>query len=309
MLETPFDTAANGVSFDCLDATDPSYEPHMLGGTLPFPCLFARYEHFMTRMESGFGLAVMRFHRPVDLTSERHIHLEADLKASNTRNYFRVMLSPDLTKRDADDRSGAPYPRTFLQAWFQNGSVLGVICRDAVCQNDGDNYPWGDAFGSSWPPYAPLADNVRVPIDLYVSQTTIRVVVGGREMVNGTFPALGFDAAYLYLSQASYNPCKDGRCAPADQVAHWDSVAVDGPLLTPNALTPLGWQDVVFNAYSATACNVNGVPAVPQGPTNWGTWVTWVARTPVGPAAVACDYSYRSSGSDVPRSIEIVRQP
>lgn len=284
----------------------------MLDGALPFPCIFTKHEHVMTRVESGsFGIAMMRFHRPVDLTSERHIHLEADLKPSNTRNYFRVMLSPDLTKRDIDDRSSDPFPRTFLQAWFRNGNVEGTICRNGVC--DGDSYPWGDAFGSNWPPYSPLVDNVRVPIDLYVSQTSIRVVVSGREMVNDTFAPLGFDLAYLYLSQASYNPCKDGRCAPADQVAHWDSVAASGPTLPVNGLTPRGYRDYVWNTYAATACSIGGVPAQPSGPARAYTWVTWVARAPISADLTRGDITCTQGGGyslagEQHRGFEIVEQ-
>lgn len=279
----------------------------MLGGTLPFPCIFTKHEHFMTRMESGsFGIAMMRFHRPVDLTAERHIHLEADLKPQNTRNYFRVMLSPDLTKRDADDRGGEVFPRSFVQAWFRNGKVEGSVCRNGAC--DGDSYPWGDAFASNWPPM-PTADNVRVPIDIYLSQTSIKVYISGELKVNDTFAPLGFDLAYLYLSQVSYNPCKDGNCAFADQIAHWDNVAVDGPTLEVNSLTPRGWRDVVFNAYSATSCSVNGVAAQSMGPAKGYTWVTWVARLldDDSQVAIACAYSYVASGSSVPRGIEIVK--
>lgn len=283
----------------------------MLGGTLPFPCAFHKFEHFMTRMESGgFGVAMLRYHRPVDLSEQRHIHLDADLKPSNNRNYFRVMLSPDLTKRDSDDRGGTPYPRSFIQLWFRNGSIEGVICRDVACDGNPD-YPFGNgsAFGSSYPPFSPLLDNVRVSIDILVSRTSISVWVNGQQKINTTFAPLNFDKAYLYLSQASYNPCKDGQCSVAVQIAHWDNVAVDGPLLAPNSLTPAGVQDVVFNAYSATACNVNGVPAIPitEGPQGF-TWVTWVARTPVGPVAVSCNYSYVNGNSNVIRGLEIVKQ-
>lgn len=304
--EQPFDLVANQASFDCLDTGNTDSQPSMMGGALPFPCIFAKKEHFMTRMESGgFGIAILRNHRPVDLTSERHIHFEADLKPHNTRNYFRLMLSPDLTKRDPDDRGGGVYPRSFLEAWFRNGGVEGTICRNMVC--DGDSYPWGDAFGSGWPDYTPLLDNVRVDIDVYVSQTSIRIYINGSERVNDTFAApLNFNKAYLYLTQASYNPCKDGNCAAADNIAHWDNVAVDGPTLAPNSLTPAGWRDVVFNVYSATGCQVNGTAALPAGEVTGYTVVTWSARIPDDGAAVniVCQYSYQNRP---PTGVEIVR--
>ena len=305
---------------ECLDATRASYDPTMMNGTLPFPCWFSKHEHIMSRVESGsFGEALVRYHRPVDIPAvgERHIHMEVDIKG-RTRNYFRIMLSPDLTKRDVDDRSGQAYPRSFIQVWVRNGNVEGTICRSGVCE--GDSYPWGDAFGTDiwWLPIGQqrYGDNVRVPVDLYLSQTTLRMNINGVWKVGEntgnkvTFAPLGFDKAYLYLSQVSYNPSKDGQDTFADQIHHWDSVAVDGPTLGLNSLTPAGFRDVAFNAYSATSCNVNGVEAVAQTnrtPPEW-TWVTWVARLVDDdtPALITCQYSHVAEGSNVPRSIEVV---
>lgn len=267
----------------CLDATDPGYEPHMMNGALPFPCWFAKYRHVMSRMESGsFGVAMVRYHRPVNIpaTGERHIRFDADMKG-RTRNYFRLMLSPDITKRDSDDRNGQAYPRSFIQAWFRNGNIEGTICRNSVCE--GDSYPFGDAFGlyRSWEPvFSP--DNVRVPIDVYVSQTSIRIYINGTLKTTDTFAPLGFDTAFLYLSQASYNPVKDGQSSVADQIVHWDQVAVDGPTLPLNGLTPRGYRDYAWNTYAAASCSIGGYPAIAQtsGPIQGYTWTTFVARVP-----------------------------
>lgn len=299
-------------TYDVLSTTDPAYTTDQLGGSMNQLRGFTTdQEHFHTAMEDGgFGTAMLRVHQPVDLTSERHIHLDVDMKG-RTRNYFRVMLSPELTKRDVDDRSGSPFPNTFIQAWFRNGNIEGSICRNGVCDGN-PSYPWGDAFGllRSWEPvFSP--DNVRVPIDIYVSQTSIRIYINGIEKANGSFAPLGFNAAYLYLSQVSYNPCKDGQCAPADQVFHWDNVAFDGPVLGHNSLTPAGSRDVAFNAYGATSCAVRGTPATPVGPAEEFNWVTWVARIPNAGAAttlgeIVCEYTYTKDGSDVVRGVEDV---
>lgn len=311
-FEAPFPSAINAVTLDCLDTGTPSYLPSMLGGTLPFPCAFSRYAHFMQRVESGgFGVSLLRFHQPVDLTAERHIHLDMDLKMDNTRNYTRIGLSPDLTKRDADDRGGQAYPRSFIQLWFQNGDVKGSICRQGACE--GDSYPWGDAFSSTWMANPPTGDNIRRDIDIYVSQTSIRVYIEGVLRVNDTFAPLGFDAAYLYLSAVSYNPCKNGQCSFAAQTFHWDNVAWDGPTLAPNSLTPAGYRDVVFNAYGAASCAVNTIPAVAQtnGPVQGWTWTTWVARIVDDNAglAIQCVPGQGWSLASQPiRAIEVVKQ-
>lgn len=299
-------------SFDVLSTTVPGYFPAQLNDSLVMPSFTTDQEHFHTAVEDGsFGVAMLRLHRPIDLSSERHIHFDADMKGK-TRNYFRVMLSPELTKRDSDDRSGDAYPGTFVQLWFRNGNVDGTLCRNYVC--DGDNYPYGDAFGTDrwWEPTT-SPDNVRVPVDIYLSQTSIRIYINGVQKTDATFAPLGFDKAYLYLSQASYNPCKDGVCTVADQTFHWDNVAFDGPVLPMNSLTPAGSRDVVFNAYSATSCSVRGVPASIRGYAHTYTWVTWVARLPddgttITPADVSCNYTAVLDGSNVVRGLEIVKR-
>lgn len=313
-FEVPFPPAAEETSLDCLDATDPGYEPQMLGGSLPFPCGFSKFEHFMTRMESGsFGIAILRFRRPFDFAGRTgHVRFDIDLKG-RTRNYTRLMLSPDLTKRGSDDRNGEDsYPEQFVELWFR-GKVEGTICRIDGCV--GDDYPYGDAFVSSWPEYYGV-DNVRDSVDVYISRSHIKVVYNQgqpheRVMVDEPIPDIGFDRAYVYLSQVSYNPCKDGQCAPADQIMHWDNVAYDGPRLPVNGLTPRGSRDVVFNAYSATSCSVKGTPADPVGLPKEYTWVTWVARlpddgSPVSAGDVSCSYTFVSDGSDVVRGFEVV---
>lgn len=329
--EVAYPSPTDPVSFNCMDTTNDGYLPQMLSDTLPFPCAFTKYEHFMTRMESGsFGIAMLRFHQPVDIpaTGLRHIHLEADTK-SLTRNYFRIMFSPELTKRDSDDRRGdAIYPKTFIQAWVRHGGINTMLCRTTICDGNPD-YPMsgGAAFGSDtgWQ-LTSGPDNVRVPIDIYMNQTSFKMLINGVLVTDETvqtgevrggdgfeeFAPLGFDKAYLYLSQSSYNPCKDGTCDVPSQITHWDNVAFDGPVLPKNSLTPAGMQDVVWNSYDVTGCTVKGYPAVKS--TNHVTsytWQTWVARMPiqaVTPNDVSCTLGVGGARNTTKESFEVVSQ-
>ena len=95
-------------------------------------------------------------------------------------------------------------------------------------------------------------------------------------------------------------------------MAHWDNIAFDGPTLGLNSLTPAGYRDVVFNAYSATSCTVNTIPAVHQssGAPATYTWTTFVARLPDDNMALAIQCvpgAGWSLASQPIRAIEIVK--
>jgi hypothetical protein len=305
-----FPSSGDPYSFDWLSTTAPGYWPGSLQGALTsLPSFTGDQEHFHTAVEDGaFGQALLRLQRPFDFAGrEGHVHFDADLKVSE-RRYLRLTLSPDLTKRGSDDRSGdSLYPANALDIWFKGG-FTGTLIRNGSC---GDGYCFGNAFKVQPADSYFGTDNVRDHIDVHVTRSSVRIIVNGQEWVNRALPDIGFDRAYVYLSQVSYNPCKDDQCSSAEQIFHWDNVAFDGPLLARNGLTPTGQRDIVFNAYSATECSVRGVPAQASGPVQDYTWVTWVARLPddgsaAGPADVACTYTFSSEGSDVVRGFEIV---
>ncbi len=321
-------------SLDILSTTGPQYAAQQLDccadGPPPAPMGFTANEHMMIIMADGdFGDAVLRLHRPFDFAGRTgHIHFDVDLKTA-ARRYLRLMLSPELTKRGIDDRKGETiYPNNALVVFFINGAFSATLLKSGSC---GGGYCLGNAFDVSSPRYFGH-DNVRDHVDVYVSRSHVRIDVNGARYVDRGVPDLGFDRAYVYFEQASYNPCKDGsvpgevwpdrpldQCTEAAQEFHWDNIAFDGPVLPYNSLTPAGSEDAVFNAYSVSRgfndgapgdCTVKGVPASPLGPARWGTWVTWVARlpagTPVSTADIACRYSFVGDGSNVPRGLELV---
>jgi hypothetical protein len=273
------------VSVVTYSSTDPWYYPRVNGVNTPHGWFFNDQEHFHSHIEDGnFGVALMRHHQPIDLNGERRIHFEVDLKTS-ARRYIRLMLAPDVTKSMVDDRDGTHEfrPPRALDIWFHNGTIVGSVYPSA---------PDGGAFYIQSPRFSGV-DNVRDLVDVYVSQSRVRVVINGTTFADSTIPALGFDRAYVYLAQASYNPCKDGECAENLQTFHWDNFAFDGPWLPDNSLVPAGSQDVVFLAYGQTSCEVKGFNAVPAatGDALEYTWTSWVARMPlqaVSTADVAC---------------------
>lgn len=290
-------------SFDALGSSQTGYETS--GWTDAGFRAFSANEHFMTVVDDEtFGMGVLRVRQPIDFAGRTgHIHFDADLKTS-ARRYIRLMLSPDITKTITDDREfGVPKPNTALDIWFINGTFTGRVVR-------GGSEVGG--FSVDWPRYYG-ADDVRDSIDVYVSRTSVRVLVNGVTYVDTAVADLGFDRAYVYLSQVSYNPCKDGECSQNLQVWHWDNIAFDGPWLPINGLTPTGTRLVAFNAFSAQNCSVRGVAAAPSGTLSWGRWVTWVAAlpndgSPVGVGDVACTYDFSQDGSERPRGFEIVSQ-
>src|SRR4029079_5073433 len=182
-------------------------------------------------------LAMMRFWQPMVLSSERHIHADLDLKIS-TRRYVRFMITPQLVKRSHDDRGGNLYPGQAIDIWLKAGGPEGFVSRS----------PSGDFFSNSefcdledFPDELKV-DDVRRDVDLYVSRGGFRVFVDGVNYGSCSFPPVSFDRAYLYIEQASYNPCKDGECSDNLQTFHWDNTAFDGPSLGYNSLTPAGEQ-------------------------------------------------------------------
>jgi hypothetical protein len=262
----------------------------------------------MTRVEDGdFGLSVMRFQQPLDLSSERHIHVDVDLKVS-ARRYFRFMLTPQLVKRTHDDRGGNVYPGQAIDVWIKGGGPETFVSRSANADFFGNN----DFCDMSDMAASEKQDNVRMPVDLYVGRDHIKVYINGSLKGTCNFAPVAFSQAYLYLEQASYNPCKDGECAGNLQIFHWDNTAFDGPVLPKNGLTPAGMQDVVFNVYAQTSCTVKGVAATNAGNFKGYAWNTYVARMPiqsVSPSDVSCvDGDGGGFWDGAPHGFEVVKR-
>ena len=331
----PFPRPSDGISLDLMDTTDPGYgwTDCCSDGTF-MPQAFLANEHFMIAWTSAvFGDAIMRLHQPFDFAGRTgHVHFDVDLK-TRSRGYLRLTLSPEVTKRGNDDRSGTTggsslaYPPDGLDIWFQGspdfGGNIGVTenrnggCGSGYCFKSTATSPTNVSLYAGH-------DNVRDSVDVYVSRTHLRFVINGAQVWETNIPDIGFDRAYVYLQQAQYNPCKEGpwphelwpdspldQCSMAAQMFHWDNVAFDGPVLATNSLTPPGSEDVVFNAYSATSCNVNGAAAQPVGTIQQYAWISWTARLPAGTSValsgVQCQYNFVSNGSDTPRGLEIVQ--
>ncbi len=334
---TMFPMPGDPYSLDMVSTTGPYYFPWQgdccTDGPPPTPMGFTAYEHMMMIMADGlFGNAILRLHQPFDFANRAgHIHFDVDTK-TGARRYLRFMLSPDLTKRGTDDRDSHVYPINALEVFIIDGNISGTLIKNNSC---GSGYCLGNAFSVN--SVMPLGhDNVRDHIDLSVSRTHIKLVMNGVTYLDTNMPDIGFDRSYVYLEQASYNPCKDGpkpgeiwpnltldQCSVAAQEFHWDNIAFDGPVLPTNSLTPQGFEDVVFNAYSVGQpgtfnpgqpgnCTVKGVPASPLGAALWGNWVTWMARLPVGTpvsrADIACISSWSpASGVDQVQGLEVVQ--
>lgn len=299
----PFPAAGDPYTFDAFNTT---YTFPETEGPAPADGLRALSfnEHFMTVIEDGqFGLGVTRLHQPFDFAGrEGRISFDVDLKTS-ARRYVRLTVSPELTKVLTDDRAKQyRRPENGFDLWFVNGRFYGSVIKNG---SEVDSFfPYTSYRGQ---------DNVRDTVDVYTSRNRIRVVVNGTEMINESVTDLGFDRAYVYLTQASYNPCKDGECAENLQMFHWDNVAFDGPVLPKNSLTPAGSRDVLFNAYHAESCRVKGVTADPVGNGWTGSRVTFRVRlpddgTPLGIGDINCTYNFVQNGSDTPTAFEIVKR-
>lgn len=297
-----FPAPGDPYSFDAFSTTYPQYDTEGPAPTDGLRGLSAN-EHFMTVIEDGqFGLGVMRLRQPFDFAGRTgRVHFDVDLKTS-ARRYVRMMISPEVTKVLTDDRAKQHRrPENAFDLWFVNGRFYGSVVKNG--EEVDAFFPMASYTGQ---------DDVRDSVDVFVSRTQVRVVVNGQELINEAVADLGFDRGYVYLSHASYNPCKDGECEENLQMFHWDNVAFDGPVLPLNSLTPAGSQDVVFNAYRADACSVAGTPADPVGSGYESARVTWRVRLPsdiaVSPADVSCSYNFVQSGSDQIGGFEIVRQ-
>jgi hypothetical protein len=296
----PFPAPGDPYTFDAFSTTTPF--DWQTNGPAPADGLraFSANEHFMTVIDdSQFGLGVLRLQQPFDFAGrEGHVHFDVDLKTS-ARRYVRFMVSPELVKSLTDDRQPADRkPPNAFDLWFVNGTFKGQVVRGGADAGGFDlwmNRYYGD-------------DDVRDSVDVYIRRNSVRILVNGQTMAEETIPDLGFDRGYVYLSQASYNPCKGWtdeafavygagfECTEPAQMFHWDNVAFDGPALPRNSLTPPGYRDVVFNAFSASACSVKGVAAQPIGAVTQYVRVTWRARlandgSALSPANVACTFT------------------
>lgn len=303
----PDATRQDTLTANVISVTDPRHSTFVDNIPQPQGWFFNQQEHFHSNVEDGsFGQALTRHKQPMTIpaTGCRNIHFEADLKVS-ARRYVRIMLSPNVTKTITDERdpSNEFAPLKALDIWFLNGTFQVSV---------NPTHPDGAAASSSSPRYFGR-DNIRDLIDVCINQTHVRIVINGITFLDRAIPPVGFDAGYLYLSQVSYNPCKDNECADNLQIFHWDNVAFDGPKLARNALTPLGYQDVTFTAYGQASCTVKGVPASPQGVVQGFTWLTWSARMlvqDVAPSDVRCT---NAGGGQLwpgrrPMDLEIVTQ-
>lgn len=299
------------------DATNPEGKvehPLIEGGLLAH----SKYEHFMTFVDSGdFGMGSIRLKQPFDFTNrEGHIHFEVDWK-NEAREYIRVMISPQLTKRLVDDRGASnAYPNEGVDMWFNGGAVNLNQMVNGVVNNIAFDHVGIDSN----------YDNVREPADIYISKNRVRVVWRGEERFNRTMPNLNWEKGYVYFAQVSYNPCKDGLpcttdptnpnnaiCNPSACLFHWDNLAFDGPKLAINGLTPASQQDVVFMAYGYSTCSVKGIPATPTGKVQGYTWNSWVARMPVQTVTesnISCTNDLGGAGlsSDPIKAFEVVAQ-
>ncbi len=301
---TAFPAPGDPYSFDALNTTYPFADTE---GPEPADGLraFSANEHFMTVIEDGqFGLGVLRLHQPFDFSGrEGHMHFDVDLK-TGARRYVRLLVSPELTKVTTDDRhQERRRPGDAFDLWFVNGRFDAQVSRggDLVWEDE----PLGPTYFGQ--------NDVRDHVDVYLSRTHIRVLVNGASYLDESMADLGFDRAYVYLAQASYNPCKTDECDAHQQMFHWDNVAFDGPRLGMNSLTPAGSRDVLFDAYRANSCTVKGAAAEAVGPDASGSRVTWRVRLPddgssVSPADVSCDYDFIKDDSDVITGFEIVSQ-
>ena len=317
----PFPAPTDPYTFDCFSSTNiaavanqPYYDTsqnygNYLDGSVPAPlespCTVSANEHIMSRIEDGqFGMAVMRLHQPFDFANrEGHFRFDTDLKTS-ARRYVRFILSPELTKAVVDDRQQQiRVPQDEFALWFVNGRVNATVTRNGAVVSE--LVSAGTYFG---------VDNVRDKIDIYLTRTHVRVTINGVEYLNSNIADVGFDRAYPYLAQVSYNPCKTYECANNLQLFHWDNIAFDGPVLPDNSLTPAGSQDVMFNVYSATACAVKGYAARPTGDLTDYRWQTWVARVPANITVTPVDVTCSAGGTGfsrwdgIARAFEIVRQ-
>lgn len=305
-----FPAPGDPYSFDAFNTTYPFAQTE---GPAPADGLraFSANEHFMTVIEDGqFGLGVLRLRQPFDFSGrEGHLHFDVDLK-TGARRYVRLLISPDLTKVTTDDRRQvARRPGDAFDLWFVNGTFDAQVSRDGalIWEQEPGRY-----YGQ---------DDVRDHVDVYISRGHVRVLVNGTSYLDSAMPDLGFERAYMYLAQASYNPCKGFEsfglthfeCEPAAQMFHWDNLAFDGPALAQNSLTPAGSRDVVFDAFHATSCTVKGAAAAPVGPEPDVSRVTWRVRLPadgssVSPPDVVCQYALTKDDSAVITGFEIVEQ-
>jgi hypothetical protein len=151
-------------------------------------------------------------------------------------------------------------------------------------------------------------------VDVYITRTSIRVLIDGRAVFDERFGDLGFDRAYVYFAQLAYNPNKDGYVGPEANTFRWDNIAFDGPVLPSNSLTPEGHQDIFFRGFSASDCTLRGMTPVNGPPVkNHHHWATWHFRAPLGGEPftlgdVTCQQIPDTGGPAAPRDLEVVRR-
>ncbi|MBL8949723.1 MAG: hypothetical protein JNK82_03040 [Myxococcaceae bacterium] len=242
---------------------------------------------FINSEDSGFGMSVTRLKQPFDFAGRTgHLRFTGVLKG-HPRMQLAVQLSPQPTNNMPDLRDpsiGAMDQSPAVTVLFQGEGGWPFTL---LTWKDGNNTYTDHGNGPLNIDFTGLHE-----FDIYVTRTSLELKLDGIRRVYSTFADIGFDKAYVHLTQVSYNPAKDGFDGDEKNRFQWDNIAFDGPSYAVNALTPMGSQDVLFRAYSTSGCTVRGVQA--DGPRNllWGAWHTWHVRlndtNPVNVSDITC---------------------
>jgi hypothetical protein len=260
-----FSTHTDWTSHGVNCPTFSSCEPFMENGSL-----------FLRPEDGGFGMAVMRIAKPFDFeaTPERpegRIHFTSDMKGQ-PRMFSAIYLSPMPTESLPDLRNmyATNNARGIALKIFNEG---GMPFQTAIFHSGGASAVTETA--TFLPPGLANPEGTRSQThdtDVYITRHSIRVEIDGAEVYRANFADaplsisdLGFDRAYVYFAQLSYNTPKigadEGHPELATEQANtflWDNLAFDGPSLAPNSLTPAGKKWVIVRAWSSNACTIKG---------------------------------------------------
>lgn len=261
---------------------------------------------FTNSEDSGFGMAVTRITQPFDFADrEGHIHFETVLKG-HPRMVTSMHLSPRPANSMPDVRDPSIGAMDHAKALTVHYQGDGGWPFTLLQWDNGQNTRVSHGDG----PLGIDLDGLHA-FDIYISRTSVRLELDGVERFHDTFDDLGFDHAYVHLALTSYNPVKDGYAGVEANTFQWDNIAFDGTAYAPNSLTPVGSQDIVFRAFSTSACTVRGVEADGPSRENWGTWHTWHARLadeggPITAADISCNEVPESPYIEDPHVADVV---